>query len=44
MSLLFAIALMILVVVPLVAWAVRKDRRGQLEAEGPPGTGTEEVA
>jgi hypothetical protein len=44
MSLVFAIALMVVVVVPLVAWAVRADRRRRLEAGELPGTGTEEVA
>jgi len=44
MSLLIAIALMALVVVPLVGWAVRKDRRRRLEAGDSPGTGKEEVA
>jgi len=44
MSLLLALVLMVVVVVPLIAWVVRADKRRRLEAEGPPGTGTEEVA
>jgi hypothetical protein len=40
MSLVVALALMVLVVVPLVAWAVRADRRRRLEAP----EGHEEVA
>jgi len=44
MSLLIALALMVVVVVPLVAWAVRADKRRRLEAGEPPGTGKEEVA
>ena len=44
MSLLIATGLMVLVVVPLIAWVVRADKRRRLEAEGHPGTGTEEVA
>jgi hypothetical protein len=43
MSLVFAIALMVVVVVPLVAWAVRADRRSRLEAGESPGAGKEEV-
>jgi len=41
MSLLIALVLMVVVVVPLVAWAVRADKRRRLEAQG---TGKEEVA
>jgi len=44
MSLVFALALMVVVVVPLVAWAVRADRRRRLEASEPSGVGKEEVA
>lgn len=44
MSLLLAIGLMIVVVVPLVGWGVRKDRRRRLEAGTLAGTGKEEVA
>jgi len=44
MSLVFAIALMVVVVVPLVAWAVRKDKRRRLEAGILSDGGNEEVA
>jgi len=44
MSLLLALVLMIAVVVPLVAWVVRADKRRRLEAGESPGTGKEEVA
>ena len=45
MSLLLALVLMVVVVVPLVAWAVRADKRRRLEAgESPAATGKEEVA
>jgi len=44
MSLVFALVLMVVVVVPLVAWAVRADRRRRLEAGDSPGAGKEEVA
>jgi hypothetical protein len=44
MSLVVALALMVLVVVPLVAWAVRADQRRWLEAGETPGVGKEEVA
>ena len=39
-----ALALMVAVVAPLLAWFVRADRRRRLEAGEPPGTGKEEVA
>jgi hypothetical protein len=44
MSLVFALVLMVVVVVPLVAWVVRADKRRRLEAAESPGTTTEEVA
>ena len=44
MSLLIALVLMVVVVVPLVAWVVRTDKRRRLEAGESPGTGKEEVA
>jgi uncharacterized Tic20 family protein len=44
MSLVIALVLMVVVVVPLIGWAVRKDKRRRLEAGGSPGTRTEEVA
>ena len=43
MSLLLSLVLMVVVVVPLVAWVVRTDKR-RLEADESPGTGKEEVA
>ena len=43
MSLLIAVVIMALVVLPLIGWAVRKDRR-QRQAEDSPGIGKEEVA
>jgi hypothetical protein len=39
-----AVLLMVLIVVPMIGWVVRKDRRRQLEAGGPSGAGKEEVA
>ncbi len=36
-SLLLALALMVAVVVPLVAWVVRTDKRRRLEGGGSPG-------
>jgi hypothetical protein len=44
MSLVFALALMALVVVPLAAWVVRTDKRRRLEAGAAPNGGNEEVA
>jgi len=44
MSLLFALVIMALVVVPLISWVARADKRRRLEAGGPPGTEKEEVA
>jgi hypothetical protein len=44
MSLVLALALMALVVVPLGAWVVRADRRRRLESGESPRTGMEEVA
>jgi hypothetical protein len=44
MSLVFALTLMVLVVVPLVAWAVGADRRRRLEAGEPHARRKEEVA
>lgn len=44
MSLVIALLLMVVVVVPLIGWAVRKDKRRRLEAGGSPGAGKEEVA
>ncbi len=44
MSLLIALVLMVVVVVPLVAWVVRADKRRRVEAGDSPGTGKEEVA
>ena len=43
MSLLIAIAIMALVVVPLIGWAVHKDR-GRRQADESPGMRKEEVA
>jgi len=45
MSLLLSLVLMVVVVVPLVTWVVRTDRRRRLEVgESPGGAGKEEVA
>ena len=44
MSLLLALVLMVVVVVPLVAWAVRADKRRRLETGESPATRKEEVA
>lgn len=44
MSLVIALLLMVVVVVPLIGWAVRKDKRRRLEAGESLGTRTEEVA
>jgi len=44
MSLVFALALMVVVVVPLVAWMVRADRRRRLDSGVSSGAGKEEVA
>jgi len=39
-----AVLLMVVIVVPLIAWAVRKDRRRRLEAGVPSRPRKEEVA
>ena len=44
MSLLLSLVLMVVVVVPLVTWVVRTDKRRRLQAGESPGTGKEEVA
>jgi len=44
MSLLLSLVLMVVVVVPLVTWVVRTDKRRRLQADESPGTGKEEVA
>jgi hypothetical protein len=44
MSLVYALALMALVVVPLAAWIVRADKRRRLESGDSPREGREEVA
>ena len=44
MSLLIAIAIMVLVVGPLIGWVVWADRRRRRPADEPPGIEKEEVA
>ena len=44
MSLLIAIGIMVLVVVPLIGWTVWEDRRRQRRSEDTPGLRKEEVA
>ena len=44
MSLLLSLVLMVVVVVPLVTWVVRTDKRRRLEAGAAPDRGNEEVA